>query len=236
MKLTPSAAGGFVVEFESEEEVRAEARSSLSMGGLLLRPASPLPLFTRLGVTLRLTGRGEATVKATVVGVPPGGLALQLEGKPEELLDALLAEPAVEAALEAESSTLWERLHAMTPPQRILLAPKADRLTRALLVQDSDPQVLFALLKNPRLSIDEVARVAKSSALTFQAAELILRTSAWAANLDVRVALIRNPKLPVPIALRILPTLPDGEVRALARGAATSMPLKNAALKRLQGS
>jgi len=77
--------------------------------------------------------------------------------------------------------------------------------------------------------------VAKSAHLSFQAAELILRTSTWASSLDVRLALIHNPKLPVPFALRLLPTLPDAELRAIAKGAATSMPLKQAALKRIQG-
>jgi hypothetical protein len=129
---------------------------------------------------------------------------------------------------------LWQRLRGMTPPQKILLAPKADRATRALLVQDSDSQVLFALLKNPRLSIDEVVRIAKSAHLSYQAAELIMRTITWAGNLDVRVAQVHNPKLSVPFALRILLTLPDPEVRAIAKGAATSMPQKQAALKRIQ--
>ena len=96
--------------------------------------------------------------------------------------------------------------------------------------------MLFALLKNPRLALDEVLRVAKSSFLSFQAAELILKTNPWFANLDVRVALIRNPKLPTcrsPCAS--CPTLPDNEVRVIAKGAATSMALKQAALKRVQG-
>jgi hypothetical protein len=47
--------------------------------------------------------------------------------------------------------------------------------------------------------------------------------------------LVHNPKIPLPFALRILPTLPDHEVRAIAKGAATSMPLKQAALRRVQG-
>jgi hypothetical protein len=236
MKVTTLSPNAFALEFESEDELRTEQASTLSAGGLWLRPASHLPLFSRIQVTLRLSGRGEMTVSAVVVGLPPGGLALQLDGKPESLVAALLVEPAApEEEGNAESSTLWDRVRAMTPPQRILLAPKADRMTRTLLVQDSDAQVLFALLKNPRLTIDEVVRVAKSSALTFQAAELILRTSPWSGNQDVRVALIRNPKLPVPIALRILPSLPDSEVRAIARGGASSMQLKQAALKKIQG-
>ena len=67
-----------------------------------------------------------------------------------------------------------------------------------------------------------------------KAADLILKTNPWFANLDVRVALIHNPKLPTPFAMRILPILPDNEVRLIAKGAATSMALKQAALKRLQ--
>jgi len=236
MKLSQTGPQAFLLELESEEELRAEERAHLSVGGLFLRPAGPLAPFAKVTVALRLLGRGEKTVAAVVVGSPPGGLALQFEGDPAGVVAALLAKPAAEPeASEPETTTLWEKLRGMTPPQKILLAPKADRVTRALLVQESDAQVLFALLKNPRLSIDEVVRVAKSSYLSFQAAELILRTSAWAANLDVRLALIHNPKLSVPFALRILPTLPDHEVRTIAKGAATSMPLRQAAIKRLQG-
>lgn len=236
MKLSQTAPQAFLLEFESEEELRAEERAHLSVGGLFLRPAAPLAPFAKVTVALRLLGRGETTVAAIVVGLPPGGLALQFEGDPAGVVAALLAEPAAEPEESEPETTLWQRLRGMTPPQKILLAPKADRVTRALLVQDSDPHVLFALLKNPRLSIDEVVRVAKSAYLSFQAAELILRTSTWASNLDVRLALVHNPKLPVPFALRLVATLPDHEVRAIAKGAATSMALKQAALKRIQGA
>jgi len=243
VKLSQTGPQAFVLEFESEEELRAEERAHLSVGGLFLQPAGPLAPFAKVTVALRLLGRGEAAVAAVVVGSPPGGLALQFEGSPAGVVAALLAKPAElpakpaaePAASEPETTTLWEKVRGLTPPQKILLAPKADRVTRALLVQESDAQVLFALLKNPRLSVDEVVRVAKSSYLSFQAAELILKTSTWASSLDVRLALIHNPKLPVPFALRILATLPDHEVRTIAKGAATSMPLRQAAIKRIQG-
>jgi len=99
-----------------------------------------------------------------------------------------------EATETADTGMLWDRLRAMTPPLEMLLAPKADRATRALMIQDSDPMLLFALLKNPRLGTDEVVRVAKSSYLGFQAAELILKTAQWSGNLDLRAAMIHNPK------------------------------------------
>lgn len=237
MRTVPSGEREFLVEFESEEELKAEERAHLGVGGLVLRPAEPLAPDTSLALTLRLVGRGEVAVTSRVVAALPGALALQLDGNPAQIVRALLvAAPETVAEEGAATGTLWEQLRKLTPPQKILLAPKADRFTRALLVQESDPQVLLALLKNPRLSLDEVVRVAKSSFLSFQAAELILKTNPWIANLDVRLALIHNPKLPVPFALRILPTLPDNEVRTISKGAATSMALKQAALRRLQRS
>ena len=113
--------------------------------------------------------------------------------------------------------------------------PSSSQPTTLVLVQDNDPQVLYSLLKNPRITVDEVVRVAKSAYLTYQTAELILKTSQWTANLDVRLSLIHNPKTPPTFALRILLMLPEAEVKVIARGAATSMALKQAALKRLQG-
>jgi hypothetical protein len=75
--------------------------------------------------------------------------------------------------------------------------------------------------------------MAKSSFLNLQIAEVIVKTGQWMASLDVRLALIQNARTPPAFALRILPTLPENEVRAIAR-AGTNMTLKTAALRQLQ--
>jgi len=234
MKTERTGQTAFAVEFADETELAEQERAHLAFGGLIVASDDPLAPRTAVELTLRLVGGGESVLAAEVVAPMPGGLALHFEGNPEEVLAALRASPEPEDD-EATRASLWERLRDMTPPQKILLAPKADRVTRALLVQESDPQVLFALLKNPRLSIDEVVRVAKSSFLSFQGTELILKTNPWFSNLDVRLALVHNPRTPLPFALRILQTLPDREVRLIAKGTATSMALKQAALRKVQG-
>jgi hypothetical protein len=117
--------------------------------------------------------------------------------------------------------------------EKILLAVKADRTERALLLQDNDPRVLLSILRNPRLTVEEVVRLAKSSFLTYQIADVIMKTGQWMASLEVRLALVYNAKTPQAFSLRILPTLPDSEVRTIAK-TGTSMALKQAALKRLQ--
>jgi hypothetical protein len=235
MKVVWTGSAAFTVEFESEQELREEHRTNLSMGGLRLPVDEKPALFSAVAVSLRGPFGGEATVKGVVVAPLPDGVALSIEGDPGTLLQALLAVPASDAADEGKDQSLWDRLRSLPRTEKLLLAARADRTERLVLVQDNDPQVLYALLKNPRITVDEVVRVARSAYLTYQTAELILKTSQWSASPEVRVALVHNPKTPQAFALRILPTLPEAEIKTIARGAATSMALKQAALKRLQG-
>ena len=238
MNVQRSAAAEFIAEFESEQELRDEHSTNLSFGALRLPTAESVALHTALLVTLRGPWAGEIAVPATVVAVLPDGIALAVEGNPDEILARLLVRPAVDTPAEEEvapekSQNTWDRIRALSQMEKILLAVKADRTERALLLQDNDPRELLSILRNPRLTVEEVARLAKSSFLTYQIADVIMKTGQWMASLDVRLALIHNAKTPQAFSLRILPTLPDSEVKAIAR-AGTSMALKQAALKRLQ--
>jgi len=256
MLATRTGPGAFAIEFETEDELRLEHRTNLSVGGLRLTTAEKLPLHSSLDLTLRGPGGAEATIRATVVAPLPDGVALSFDANADELLERLLASPdrvappsnpiaeevleplpdSPDAEKDAErTQPLNQRLREMPRVQKIILATKADRTERAVLLQDNDPLVLSSLLKNPRITIEEVVRVAKSGFLSYQTAEVIVKTGQFMASVEVRVALIHNPKTPPQFGLRILPTLPESEVRAIARGAATSMALKQAALKRLQG-
>lgn len=228
----------FTAEFDSEEEARDEHRANLSFGALRLATAEKVALHGRLLVTLRGPWGGEIAVRASVVAELPDGLALAVEGDPDPMLAALMAKPEPVAAPDEQetpekSQNTWDRVRALSQMEKILLAVKADRTERALLLQDNDPRVLLSILRNPRLTVDEVARLAKSSFLTYQIADVIMKAGQWMGNLDVRLGLIHNPKTPQAFALRILPMLPEAEVRAIAR-AGTSMALKQAALRRLQ--
>jgi len=178
-------------------------------------------------VTLRGPWGSDAHVKASVVAQLPDGIALVVDGDTSALVERLLAK-------SDPGATGWDRMRARSQMEKIMLAVKADRTERAVLVQANDPRVLLSVLRNPRLTVDEVVRIAKSSFLNFQIVDVITKTTQWMASLEVRLALIHNPKTPQAFALRILPTLPDAEVRAIAK-AGTNMALKQAALRRLQG-
>ena len=243
MKVTRTAPLAFTLEFESDQELRDEHRTNLSLGALRLPTAETVALRTTLQVTLRGPWGGEAFVRAEAVAVLPNGIALAIDGNADEILLRLQSRPASEDAgtedagaedSQEKKQNAWDRIRALPQMEKLLLAVKSDRSERAVLVQDNDPRVLLSLLRNPRLTVEEVVRVAKSSFLNYQIADVIVKTGQWMANLEVRLALIHNPKTPQALALRILPTLPDSEIRTLARSG-TNMTLKQAALRRLQG-
>jgi hypothetical protein len=238
MRVERTASSAFTIEFENEQELLEEHRLNLSQGALRLPTSESIPLHATLLITLRGPGGGETHVRATVVATLPDGAALAIDGNSEEMLQRLLVQeqsvPADEdASARDRNQNTWDRIRALSQIEKLLLAVKADRSERGLLLQDNDPRVLLSLLRNPRLTVEEVARLAKSSFVTYQIAEVIMKTAQWMASLDVRLGLIHNPKTPPAFALRILPTLPEADVRAIAR-AGTNMALKQAALRRLQ--
>jgi hypothetical protein len=231
MIVTRTAGAAFTVEFESEAELREEHRTNLAHGALRMPTEEIVPLRTTLLVTLRGPWGGEAFARATAVAEMPGAIALAIDGDPEEQLTRLLAGSSEPEELRGNQ---WDRMRALSQMEKLLLAIKAERSERALLLQDNDPRVLLSLLRNPRITVDEVARMTKSAFLTFQIAEVIVKTTQWMSSLDVRLGLIQNPKTPPAFALRILPTLPINDIRNIAR-AGTSMALKQAALRLVQG-
>jgi len=237
MKVTRTASAAFTVEFDNEDELREEHRANLSMGGLRVVTSEAAALNATLLVTLRGPWGGETFARATVVAILPDGMALAIDGNAEEHFERLMMRSDADTSADEsqeKKQNIWDRVRALSQMEKLLLAVKADRTERALLLQDNDPRVLLSLLRNPRLTVDEVARLAKSSFLTYQVADVIIRTSQWMANLDVRLGLIHNAKTPPAFALRILPTLPESEVRSIARGG-MNMALKTAALRQLQG-
>jgi hypothetical protein len=232
LKSTVNDSGDALVEFESEQELKLEYENNLSAGGLCFPSDVKLPELSSIMLTLKLSGQGEIVVPATIVRQMDGALAVAIEESPGKMLAALNACPTAEAALpQRKEQNPWDRVRDLNRTEKLLLAPKADRSERAVLIQENDAQVLYSLLKNPRITTDEVARIARSSLLSSVTADLISKTTQWSTSIEIRAALVHNPRTPTPLALRLLPTLPESEIRQIAKATAVSQALRQAALK-----
>lgn len=232
MKVTEITSEHFSIEFENEDEFKAEFDNNISAGGLFFQTSSQLPEFTPLQLTLKLPQGGQMIVPATVVRSMGAALAVSLEQPPELIWSTLtvkLAENSQDTSRVEQNS--WDKIRNLSRTEKLLLAPKADRSDRQVLMQDNDAQVIFSLLKNPRITTEEVIRIARSPLLSSIAAELIAKTTQWASNSEIRAALVHNPRTPTPLAIKLLPTLPEPEIRQIAKSGGVSQALKQAALR-----
>lgn len=232
----------------SPEEYLAVFTSEISRGGLLVRGASLVGVQAGADVTLTLivTGGGSAEVPARVAAVVPGvGVAVMFNGGVPPVLSTLGAPaPLLEAEVVAEEEEeekekgppgpLSERLKKMTVNEKMQLALTGTRDERVALLRDNNKSLHIFVLKNPRIGLDEIQGAAKSPMVSPDALKMIAEHREWGGNPTVAASLVRNPKTPMPLAMRMLEKVPMSDLKAIAKGGARDQ-LVNAARKKLAG-
>jgi hypothetical protein len=235
LKVTRESIESFTVEFESDVELRHEFEANLSAGGLFLSSTERPAQMSTIQLNLRLSEGGSFATSATVVRLFEGAFAVSIDANPQEILSSLTSRPeAPDEKDETEGgrqTSVWDRIRAMPYPEKIILATKADRSERSVLIQENDPQILYYLLKNPRITAEEVLRIARMTSISAAVADLIAKTTQWSSNQEIRSAIVNNPRTPTPLALKLLPTLPEPEIRHIAKSTGVSQALKQAALR-----
>ena len=114
------------------------------------------------------------------------------------------------------------------------LALSGSRDERTALFRDTNKMLHVFVLKNPRLGLDEVQAAAKLPQLSPDALKMVAEHREWGSNPTVCASLVRNPKTPMPLALRMLDKVPLNDLKAIAKGGARDA-LVHAARKKLGG-
>lgn len=125
------------------------------------------------------------------------------------------------------------RIRQMNVSQKMRLAATAGRSERQILLRDGSPQVLMGLLSNPRLEDKEVLSLAKNPSASSGVLQRIAKDRRWTPNYEIRLALVRNPQTPTPLALQMLETLREGDLRKLAKGSMVREAIRAAAVRRV---
>ena len=217
-----------VAEFGSPEEYLAAYDEEISVGGLFLKGASVEGGAAMSECTLAVLIGGEevAEENAKLAFVTPGiGVAVVFLAPPAALdeLAARLREPEPEPEAGAgdgvQQNSARQLLAQLSPSQKISLALKAGRAERHHLLRDNNKVLHAYVLRNPHLGLDEVQAAAKLNSLSPEALKAIGDHPEWGQNSVICAALVRNPKTPMAIALRLLPRVPLNDLRAIAKGA-----------------
>jgi len=238
--------GAVVLTFPHREAVRAFFAAATAQGGFLI----PLEVRPEPFATLAITasdGAGlELAFAARVVQISPRDsgwtVALLLadwgEAKERELARALRSGgeprggeggPADTGAFDAASPVF--RIRQLDSGRRAILAMKADRSERQVLCRDTSPQVLLSLLSNPRIETEDVLAIVRSNHASAAVLQRVAGERRWMGAAEVRTAVVRNPKTPTPLAVRLLDSLPLAELRDLAKMGAIREDVRRAAFR-----
>jgi hypothetical protein len=129
-----------------------------------------------------------------------------------------------------------ERLRGLSLAQQIKIAKQGEVSERIILERMYGKNVWDALLRNPRITGPEVARIARMGALPRTLVEIIVSNGAWLQIPEVRRALLTNPRLGTDQILRVLRLLPKHELKLAAAQTAYPFAVRDAAKRMLKES
>jgi len=197
------------------------------------------------GIALQFTDRGErtrASLQAFVAAEPAAAAntAEEDEADPAEERDALSDEDedageGPQAPRTRASQERRERLHNLSAAARIKVAQGAVLEDRVLLERIYGTVVWELLLHNPRITIPEVATMARKGTLPRPLLEFISNNELWIRQGIVRRALLANPRLPTDSALKVLRCLSPRELKLVPQQTAYPLNVRQAAQRLLRG-
>jgi hypothetical protein len=172
-------------------------------------------------------------VPARAVLVSEAGTVFAFEAFDREALGRHLAEawpatpevpapPAApvdeEAAPEdAPPANVQERLRGLSVAEQLRVARSSSLTERVTLERLYGKTVWEALLRNPHLTVPEVARLARLGTMPRPLLELIVGNPAWLQVPLVRRALLSNPRLSPDMVHKVLVLLPRDELQLVPR-------------------
>jgi len=122
----------------------------------------------------------------------------------------------------------------LTLGERKSLARSWQRDVLQRLLVDPHVEVVGLLLGNPHLTEDDILRIATARRSSAAVLARLLESPRWSTRARVRRALVGNPRLPLPIALRLVGLLSEVEVRDVARDPNLRPQLRAALDRRLR--
>jgi hypothetical protein len=118
---------------------------------------------------------------------------------------------------EQKKLNITQRVMKMTVSEKIKLATLGNKEARTLLLRDSNKLVCMAAATSPRITDGEILGLANSRTVNADVLRYIYSSRTFVKNYAIKTSLVKNPKVPLPTALKMLYTLQEKDIKELAR-------------------
>jgi len=131
----------------------------------------------------------------------------------------LLSESEILGAEELEASddplirNAFQKIIQLNTAHKAVLAMKGGREERLILVRDSNKVVALGVLRNPRISENEVEAIARMRNVTDEVLRKIGAAREWTKKYSVILALIMNPRTPQAVSMNFVSRLTNKDLK-----------------------
>jgi hypothetical protein len=127
------------------------------------------------------------------------------------------------------------QIQGMSVSEKVKLAMRTgSKEVRAMLIKDSNKQVVLCALDNPLITEPEIEAAARNRSIPDEALRKIAKNREWMKNYSVQIALVTNPKTPPGVAVRFVNNLRNIDLRHLERNKGVSEAVRIAAKRAIQ--
>ncbi len=174
---------------------------------------------------------GPSVAPASAVTAGPTNMASQAAGATP--IAATGTAPAQAEAAEGDQKRIpmMKLISTLNTAQKVALATKGNKEARAILIKDANKMVATAVIKSPGITEQEIAAAAASRSVNEDVIRIICKSAAMMRGYSVKVALVNNPRTPLPLALKLLTQLRKNDVKMVSKSKGLPSALVNLAKK-----
>ncbi len=144
------------------------------------------------------------------------------------------AEEAVPPMEEGKKLSLSKRIMSMNVSEKIKLATKGNKEARGILIRDSNKLVSVAVIRSPRITDGEVLAQALNKIASDDVLRVIYSNREWLRKYAIKLAIVKNPKVPQGVSMRLLNTLHEHDVKGLAKDKNVPGTIQSLAKKQIE--
>jgi hypothetical protein len=144
-------------------------------------------------------------------------------------------EEETELLEEKEEGSIYKQILDMSMSEKIKLAITGNKEARTILVKDPNRLICGNVMKNPRITESEVVLFSSSKSVGEEVFRLILANREWMKKYLIKLNLVSNPRVPIPVAMSLLNHIHKKDIELLSKSRNVSRPVSNMA-KRLLAS
>lgn len=138
-----------------------------------------------------------------------------------------------EKRAKVDEHNIYKMVAQMNTGQKLKLALSGNKAARELLIKDSNKVVATSVLKNPRITEEEVQKVTITKGTNDDMLRQIARNKEWVKSYSIRIGMLTNPKTPLTVSLKLLDSVYEKDLQNLAKSKNVPNALSSAARRRL---